>query len=189
MLLVSALALPMTTFAAPTVSTTGGQTTVQLSPTFTGALASLGVAASASYPARLSGAVAALPIPTGEIDLGTVKGEIVHDGGLNLIAGARRVNISSFVIDTTGPSPVLTGLVKVDDTLLGRLNLFDLTPTSAPQVNRSAYAGKLRLSGVQAKLAADAAAALNSVFNVSAFAPGLPIGVASVDTSFIEPDR
>lgn len=189
LLLASALALPLASTAAPTVSTVSGNTTVQLSPTFTGALASLHVSAAASSPARLSGANASFPIPGGEVDLGTVKGEIEHNGGLDLIAGARKVNISSFVIDTTGPSPVLTGLVKVDDTLLGRLTLFDLGLTSGPQVKRSAYSGKLKISGVQVTLSADAAAALNSVFNVTAFTAGLPVGVATVDSSFVEPDR
>jgi len=188
-LLVSSLAFASPALAAPTVSTVGGDTRVELSPAFTGALGSLGVHASASHPARLRGGTAAFPIPAGEIDLGTIKGEIVHTGGLDLAAGALRVNLGSFVIDTTGATPVLTGLVKVNDSVVGRLPLFDLGLSSAPTVKRNARVGQLRVGDVAVTLTGDAAAALNSVFGVSAFTAGIPIGTAHVNTWFYEPDR
>lgn len=174
--------------AAPTVTTIAGDTRVELSSTFLSALTSLGVSASATYPARLRGAEARFPIPTGEIDLGSVKGEIVHGGGLNLKAGDLTVNISSFVIDTTGDAPVLTGLVKANDSVVGRIALFDLALGSAPQVNRNPLFGTLRVENVGVTLTAEAAAALNDVFGVTAFAEGIPIGTARVNTYFYEPD-
>jgi hypothetical protein len=106
--------------AAPTVNTIGGDTRVALSSTFLGALNSLGVSASPSFPASIRNGNARFPIPTGEIDAASYKGEIVHDGGLSLRAGTLTVNISSFVIDTSGSVPVLTGLVKANDSLLIR---------------------------------------------------------------------
>jgi hypothetical protein len=77
----------------------------------------------------------------------------------------------------------------VNDSLVGRLPLFDLGLTAGPEVKRNARVGQLRLGGVQVTLTDDAAAALNSVFGVSAFAQGVPIGVAHVHTRFYEPDR
>jgi len=189
LLLVSSVAFACPAFAAPTVSTVGGDTRVELSPAFTGALGSLGVHASASYPARLRGGAASFPIPSGEIDLGSIRGEIVHTGGLDLAAGALTVNLGSFVIDTTGDSPVLTGLVKVNDSVVGRLPLFDLALSSAPVVKRAARVGQLRVGGVGLTLTGDAAAALNGVFGVTAFTAGIPIGTAHVNTRFFEPDR
>jgi hypothetical protein len=180
------VAVPLS--AAPTVSAVGGDTRVTLSSTFLGALDSLGVSASPSFPGSIRNGVARFPIPTGEIDAETFKGEIVHNGGLNLRAGALTVNISSFVIDTTGSAPVLTGLVKANDSLVGRIPLFDLALGSAPQVQSFGRYGTLRIRDVDATLNAEAAAALNSAFGVTAFTAGIPIGTARVDTFFFEPD-
>lgn len=183
-----ALLLPALAFAAPTVNTTGGDTRVVLAPELVSALGALSVAVAPTYPAKLKKGEARFPIPTGEIDLGTLKGEVVHAGGLSLSAGGTIVDLSSYVIDTTGSAPVLTGLVKVNDSVLGRLPLFNLTLGSAPVVrDLYARAGSLQLSDVQLTLTADAAAALNSVFSVSAFAEGVPVGTARLSTFFYEP--
>lgn len=175
-------------FAEPTVSTLGGDTRVALSSTFVDALVSLGVTPSPSFPARLRQGTATFPIPTGEIDLDSAKGEIAHNGGLNLDAGGTRVNISSFQIDTTGAAPVITALVKVDDSLVGRITAFDLQLNSAPFVRKYLLYGNLQIRSVDVTLSAEAAAALNDVFGVTAFSAGLPIGTARVNTFFYEPD-
>ncbi len=181
------LMLPAHVDAAPTVNTLGGDTRVVLSHELMGALSSLGVGVSPTYPARLRNGEARFPIPTGELDLGTLKGEVVHNGGLSLRAGATTVDLSSYVIDTTGATPVLTGLVKVNDSVLGRLELFDLTLQSAPVVRGlHARVGSVQLADVQLTLTDDAAAALNAVFNVSAFEEGIPIGTAKLSTFFYE---
>jgi hypothetical protein len=180
--------IPLSASAAPTVNTLGGDTRVQLSGDLVGALTSLGVSVRASYPARLRGAQASFPIPGGELDLGTLKGEVDHAGGLTLRAGGTEVNLSSYTIDTTGAAPVLTGLVKVNDSVFGRLPLFDIGLVGAPVVRGlHARAGSVQLDNVQLTLNADAAAALNAVFNVDAFQAGLPIGTARVQTYFYEP--
>lgn len=175
--------IPVSALAAPTVNTLGGDTRVHLSGDLVGALTSLGVSVRATYPARLRGAQATFPIPGGELDLGSLKGEVDHAGGLTLQTGGTQVNLSSYTIDTTGPAPVLTGLVKVNDSVLGRLPLFDIALVSAPVVRGlHARAGSIQLDNVQLTLHADAAEALNAVFNVSAFAAGLPVGSARLNT-------
>ena len=186
--LIAALLLPLPVLAAPTVNTLGGDTRVQLSGDLVGALTSLGVSVRATYPARLRGAHAAFPIPGGELDLGSLKGEVDHAGGLTLQAGATQVNLSSYTIDTTGATPVLTGLVKLNDSVLGRLPLFDITLVSAPAVRGlHARAGSVQLDNVKLTLNAEAAEALNAVFNVTAFQAGLPVGTARLNTYFYEP--
>jgi hypothetical protein len=188
LVLAAALTFAGNVSAAPTVNTLGGDTRVTLSSTFLGALESLGVSASPSFPASIRNGNARFPIPTGEIDAASFKGEIVHDGGLNLRAGALTVNISSFVIDTTGSAPVLTGLAKVNDSLVGRITLFDLALGAAPQVQSQGRYGSLRINDVAVTLNAEAAATLNDVFGVTAFTAGIPIGTARVRTFFYEPD-
>lgn len=186
--LIAALLLPLPVLAAPTVNTLGGDTRVQLSGDLVGALTSLGVSVRATYPARLRGAHAGFPIPGGELDLGSLKGEVDHAGGLTLQAGATQVNLSSYTIDTTGATPVLTGLVKLNDSVLGRLPLFDITLVSAPVVRGlHARAGSVQLDNVKLTLNAEAAEALNAVFNVTAFQAGLPVGTARLSTYFYEP--
>jgi hypothetical protein len=49
--------------------------------------------------------------------------------------------------------------------------------------------GSLRIDDVAVTLDAEAAAALNDVFGVTAFTAGIPIGTARVNTYFYEPDR
>jgi hypothetical protein len=182
------LALTSAVSAAPTVNTFSGTTRVELSSEFTGALTSLGVSATREFPAYLRGGVAAFPIPTGEIDLSNAKGEIVHSGGLNLTAGNLTVTLSSFVIDTTGAAPKLTGIVKANDSVVGRITLFDLKLNAAPEA-KEYYGGitNIKISNVDVTLAAEAAAALNSAFKVSAFKAGIPIGKARVNTLAYDP--
>ena len=176
--------------AAPTVSTTGGETRVVLSSTLVGALESLNVSLKAQYPAYVSNGAATFPIPVGEIDLGNARGQISHSGGLVLRAGKTSVGLSNFVIDTSGSSPVLTGLVRVDDELVGRVPLFSIKFNAAPLVNSwSPTSGSLRVVDVDLKLTSQAAAALNQSFSVSAFSAGVPIGRARVQAHWVEPDR
>jgi hypothetical protein len=183
------LALTATVNAAPTVSTFSGATRVELSSTFIGALTSLGVSVSREFPAHLRDGVAGFPIPAGEIDLSNAKGEIVHTGGLNLKAGDLTVTLSSFVIDTTGAAPKLTGIVKANDSIVGRITLFDLKLNEAPQA-KEFYRGvtNIKISNVDVTLSAEAAAALNDAFKVTAFTAGIPIGKARVNTLAYDPN-
>lgn len=109
--------------AAPTVNTFAGNTEVTLSSQFVGALTSLQIAPSAEFPGRLVGGLASFPVDAGEFDAGTAKGEIIHTGGLNLRRGATTVTIAAFTIDTTGTQLVLTGIVKANDSIVGRIPL------------------------------------------------------------------
>ena len=75
-----------------------------------------------------------------------------------------------------------------NDSVLGRLPLFDITLVSAPVVRGlHARAGSVQLDNVRLTLNDEAAVALDAVFNVSAFQAGLPVGTARVQTYFYEP--
>lgn len=167
--------------AAPTETTRTGLTNVRLAPEFLQALDDLQVIPGALFPGRLlvnsQGALAVFPITTGAVDLGTVQAEIDHSGGLSLTAGETHVELSSFIIDLAGNRPILTGLVVVNDDLVARLPLFDLSLEMA-QVGGDG--DLLTVENVKVTLSEEAAGALNQVFNVQAFTQGIPIGHANV---------
>jgi hypothetical protein len=167
-----------TALAEPTAQVAGGRTAVELSDDFLAALTALGVEAAPIGPASLRRGWASFPIPAGALDLETARGDIFHSGGLSLRAGATKVQLLNFVIDTQA-EPVLTGLVSVDGDLVGRVALFDLALNEAPVVWRS---GWLVVRSVDVTLTAGAADALNGIFGIDDFAEGLPIGEAVVYT-------
>jgi hypothetical protein len=179
----SSLTLATAAFAAPTLPLGYGDTSVKLDPIFVGALTSLNVTPSPIGSSRIKDGVAFFPVSDGDFDFATAKGEISHRGGLALTAGSTVVELADFLIDTSGAAAVLTGKVIVNDSFVGRIPLFDLTlpaltlPLAAPR-----GWGQLKVPGVKVTLNAGAAAALNSVFNVTAFAGGIPIGEATVKT-------
>lgn len=156
-----------------------GSTSVHLSSEFNNALRSLGVRADGVFPGRLLRGTASFPITDGTINADDLKGEIIHSGGLRLRAGATTVKLRSFIIDVSDSGIVLTGHVSANGNTVGRIPLFDLT--LPPSTSSLFSLQRVRLNNVAVTLRPEAAAALNSVFNVNAFTPGFPIGSASVN--------
>jgi hypothetical protein len=181
-----AISLAGPAIAAPTADVVGGATRVQLSGDFVNALTSLKVTPGAITDGQIKNGVAAFPIISGAGDLGATKLEINHRGGLSLKGGDTIVELTDFSITNLGGKAVLTGLVKANDSLVGRIPLFDLTLGSAPttkSVKARNYNTKLTLvevKNVNVVLSQDAATALNGVFKVTAFQSGLNIGTANV---------
>ena len=167
-------------FAQQTVTVNSGTTGVKLSHTFTSALSSLKVSVGTIAPTRIDDGEALFPVTGGAIDLDTAAGNILHSGGLTFTAGGIQTKLQSFIIDTTGSQPVITGLVVVNGKLVGRLPLFNLTLPSGFSLPLKTQWSALYLSGVGVTLSAQAASALNSVYSASAFAEGLSVGKAEV---------
>lgn len=166
--------------AAPTALLTDGKTSVTLSNEFLGALVALRLSAGTVGDGTLRSGVASFPVTGGALDLATAKGEINHTGGLFLAAGSTRVELLSFNIDTSGTRTVLTGLVTANGNFVGRVPLFDLTLPAVTLPLQPQSFGNLFLPGVKLTLSSEAAAALNSIFGVTAFAQGFNIGTASL---------
>lgn len=175
------VAAPLAALAAPTETTRAGLTKVTLAPEFLGALQTLQVAPSAIAPGRLianaRGALASFRITTGAVDTGTLNAEISHEGGLALSSNGTRVELSSFAIELDGADNVLTGLAVVNDSLAGRIPLFDVDLSGA---TIGGNGNILAVEDVALTLNAVAADALNAIFGVTDFAEGLPIGSADV---------
>lgn len=184
----AAVSVSVPATAAPSVQLTRGATEVSLYASFVEALGSLGVTPANVLPGSLtptsSSARIAFPIPTGELDAAGPKLEIVHSGGLTLTAGNTRVALTSFIIENLGGHLRLTGVVKANDTIVGRIPLFRVVLTQAPEVNPSSGgAAHLSIRGAKLTLTEDAANALNGAFGVTAFKRGFPIGVAKVSAT------
>ena len=187
-------------WAEPTVQPLGGRTCVQLDAGFAEALESLEISLGLIEPAAVRRGRVCFPIVGGGIDLTDLRGEISHTGGLALIQEANgdevngdetaeekvtedgtTVELINFIIDTTNSAtPVLTGLVILDGSLVARLPLFDLDLSEAKI--RQKYR-RLSIRNVGLTLTEAAAEALNGVFfpdEDPVFEGGLPIGVAKV---------
>jgi hypothetical protein len=196
--LAGSLGLAQAAVAAPSVQLTSGNTTVVLSTDLLNALAAYGVAPENVLPGGLlptsGGANVVFPIPTGEVDAGSaLKLEIIHSGGLTLTAGDTRVALTSFIIENIGASGRLrlTGLVKANDTIVGRIPLFNVALTQAPSVTAetSSTPGILKVRHANLTLTSIAASTLNSVFGLNdVFTSGFKIGTARIYARFRDLD-
>lgn len=173
--------VPDAASADPTARFRANQTNVKFSQEFLGALDALNLTPSFLTNARFLRGTARFQIPVAEIDLETAKGEIWHLGGLRLEneSGRKVVDLSLFVIDTTDPAnAMLTGLVRANGSIVGRLPLFSVKlPTLQLPLPISK---KLQIPGAELKLTETAATALNSAFGTTAFVGGFKIGSATV---------
>ena len=186
--LVLVIAFAATMMQAQTDQVELGRTSVTFSQEFGGTLIALGLSASAVSPATLQTGtgVATFPITEGAIELPTARAEINHAGGFILSNGSTQVRLENFTIDTTS-TPVLTGLVVSNNSLVGRIAIFDLQLPSGLTLPLAPTAdGLVNLQGVGMKLDAAAASALNSAFSVTAFQAGSNVGTANA-IAFVAP--
>ncbi len=176
--LVAASFLPMVA-KAQTVSLAGGETQVVLASSFVSALGSLGVTPGSVGLAHLYKGVATFPITVGLANLSQPKAEIGHLGGLSLTAGKTVVNLLNFEIEVVDSTPVITGIVTVNGSIVDRLPLFNITGIGNIY---QPYKEALSIQGVTLTLTSGAATALNGVFGTTALTGGFNIGTASTYT-------
>jgi hypothetical protein len=113
----------------------------------------------------------AFPIVGGKVDKGPLGGKIVHSGGLSFSTDSEKVVVKRFVIDLD--RGVLTAKVAGTGQ---RIALLRLGAAESAKVG----AERIVLKGVDAKLTAQAATALNEAFDTDLFEGGLLIGEATV---------
>jgi hypothetical protein len=158
---------------AATTSVDGGKTSLKLDRDTAAALSDAGVAVEATGKAvgPSDDAVFRFPIVGGEVNKDPLGGRIVHAGGLAFSTDSESVKVRRFVIDLD--RGVLTAEVAGAGQRIALLRL------GAPE---SVKVGpeKLVLRGVDARLTAPAAGALNEAFNTDLFRAGLLIGEATV---------
>ena len=159
---------------ANTTQVNGGKTLLELDPDTAGALSDAGVRVEATGKATgpTGNGVFRFPIVGGKVDKDPLGGQIVHSGGLAFSAGSERVVVQSFVINLD--RRVLTVEEAGTDQ---RIALLDL---GAPKGGVKVGSERLVLRDVNAKLTAQAAAALNKRSDTELFEAGLLIGEVTV---------
>jgi hypothetical protein len=113
----------------------------------------------------------AFPIVGGKVDNDPLGGRIVHSGGLSFSADSESVVVKRFVIEVD--RGVLSAKVAGTGQRIALLRL------GAPE-GAKVGAERIVLRGVDAKLTAQAARALNEALETDLFAGGLLIGEATV---------
>jgi hypothetical protein len=157
-----------------TIALSGGKTWLKLDKGTAAALSDAGVKVEATGAAVGPSAkrpAFAFPIVGGKVDKDPLGGRIVHSGGLSFSAGSKSVMVKRFVIDLD--RGVLTAEVAGAGQRIALLRL------GAPE-GAKVGSEMIVLRGVDAKLTAQAAKALNEAFDTDLFEGGLLIGEATV---------
>ena len=162
----------------------GGKTLLEIDKRTAAALSDAGVEGEATGAAEGPTAkrpyTFAFPIVAGKGDKHPLGGQIVHSGGLSFSAGSKSVVVKRFVIDLD--RFVLTAKVA------GTGQRIDLLRLGAPD-GVKVGPERLVLRGVDAKLTAQAATALNDAFDTDLFEGGLLIGEATVIAKIGDGDK
>ena len=122
----------------------------------------------------------AFPIVGTKVEKDPLGGRIVHSGGLSFSADSKSVVVKRFVIELD--RGVLTAKVAGTGQRIGLLGL------GAPEGGKVG-AERIVLRGVEAKLTAQAAKALNEALDTELFKGGLLIGEATVIAKYGDNDK
>jgi hypothetical protein len=165
------------------IALSGGKTWLKIDKDTAAALSDAGFEVEATGAAE--GPTAArpyftFPIVGGKVEKDPLGGRIVHSGGLSFSADSESVVVKRFVIDVD--RAVLTAKVAGTGQRIALLRL------GAPE-GAKVGAGRIMLRGVDAKLTAQAAKALNEAFDTKLFGGGLLIGEATVIAKYGDEDK
>lgn len=161
----------MFAFSSSASAGVGGKTTLKLDPGAAAALTSLGVSVTPVGPATAGPDGIAFPVTSLGGSLVPLALKINHSGGLTFAAGATSLTLTNYTIQL-GKKPKLIASAGA-----ARVPLLDLDLSKAKPSLRGRG---LSLGPVKATLTAEAAAALNGTFGVTAFSKGLVLGQATV---------
>jgi hypothetical protein len=168
---------------ADAIALSGGRTWLKVDEGTAAALSDAGVkveATGAAVGPTAERPYFTFPIVGGKVDKDPLGGRIVHSGGLSFSADSESVVVKRFVIDVD--RAVLTAKVAGTGQ---RIALLRLGAAEGAKVG----AGRIVLRGVDAKLTAQAAKALNEAFDTNLFEGGLLIGEATVIAKYGDDDR
>ena len=175
----AALLLASSTLAATTNSiypTEGGRTTLTLSKAFQADITAAGATLTTVPGAQLDGNQIGFGLSTGEINLANAEGQMVHNGGITLTAGAKQVTLDSFMLTTFGEQAYVSALVIANGRFVGRINVFDITLPSDLPLPITPKNGDFFLGGVSWNLDPAGATALNDSLGVTAFHDSVYVG-------------
>ena len=162
-----------------------GRTEIQFSQNFTSFVGALGGSLSDLNLVTLPSSNLILPVTAGAFNPTTAIGEVEHASGFTICGGGKAIRLENLTVDTTnGMAPVVTAVFVFNNTVLGRMPLFNVQYPSGVTLPLQTNAGVLQVSGLKLSLAPIAAASLNSIFGITAIPAGLNAGTASVYVVF-----
>jgi hypothetical protein len=180
----AAIAAFAVTLPAQTSTIVSGRTTIS-SSTFLQYVASFNVTVTdlAGNPAQTNPVT--FPVTEGAIDLQTGAGEITNVGGYLFRGNSNSVRVQDFVLDSTTPaSPVLTALFIVDNKLVGRRPLYQVTVPSSITLPLKPQGGIEQINGLSLTLTQAAATIFNNALIITepVLQPGTSAGTANLYT-------
>ena len=167
-----------------------GRTTVQFSQTFTSFVGALGGSLNDLNLVALPTTNLVLPVTAGAFNPQTAIGEVEHASGFTIEGGGKAIRLENLTIDTTnGMAPVVTAVFVFNNTVLGRMPLFNVQYPAGLTLPLQTSVGVLQVNGLKLTLAPIAAGSLNSIFGITAIPAGLNAGTASTYIVFApQPD-
>jgi len=176
---VAALLLASSTFAATTTTiypTEGGRTTLTLSKAFVADITAAKATLTTVPGAQLDGNQIGFGLSAGEINLANAEGQLLHNGGITLTAGAKQVTLDSLILTTFGEQTYVSALVIANGRFIGRINVFDITLPTNLTLPITPNRGDFFLGGVSWNLDPAGASALNDALGVTAFRDSAYVG-------------
>lgn len=185
-LLLLSVALLTSLVVAPAVGAqearVSGGTTLTLEPEASEALEGLDITASRLRPARAVEGDLRFPLTALRINQRADRISIRHTGGIALRRGDTTVSLRNFFVTAVNRRAALTAVVDGGE----RITLLRLDPRGAQVTQRRNRVTILNLRGVVTDEAADA---LNTALDVTAFEDGLVLGTLDTTARFSQAGR
>ena len=159
-----------------------GRTTIS-SSTFLQYVASFNVTVTDLAGNPVQNTAKTFPVVEGVIDLQTGAGEVTNAGGYLFRGNGNSVRIQNLVLDATNPTnPVMTALFIVNDKLVGRQPLYQVTAPAGISLPLQPQAGTEQINGLNLTLTRAAAIILNNAIIITepVLQPGTSAGTADI---------
>jgi hypothetical protein len=187
--LLAVLAFAPAPAQAKRAKVTGGQTTIAPSSASQQFLSANGITASPVSPATAgSGGTLVLPIARGRVNASTLRGFIVHRGGLKFTKGSKSLTLNHFLITNTRRGGSLYAAVPRVACTRGHrrhparcaIRRRELRVATLSNASKSTGAGGGTVVTATLKLTAGAARAIDRVLHTQAAAAGDELGTATI---------
>jgi hypothetical protein len=165
-------------FAAPTASIASGTTTVRLNDVFISALRSANIRLSKVEESKLQGSIITFPVIEGVLDLANARGEVEHSGGFRLSTPTTTIRLANFILDTQNFTPTISAEAVINDSVVGRIPLFDVALPAITLPIKSART--ITIQGAVLRLRSEAADAVNTALDQTVLRGGQRVGRAVV---------
>jgi len=173
------VAMARTGQAQSNIAIGAGVTTLRFAPSFESTVATSGLTLGAVGESSVLQGLFLFPVAEGAIDIDSGRGEILHGGGFQLVAQNLDVTFLNLIMDTTGATPFVTGVLVVNNAMTLRIPIFDaqLPPLTLPLDIRR---GTIDIPATTFTLRPEAVEILNRIIASPTFTSGQPVGTSEM---------